>query len=100
MKLIFESKVDLSEWYDDEIANYIVRNFKRITGYPIKVIFNLDSEEWGDDTPVFNQDGVEKTYDAIVDFLTVRCNKTRREVDDFMDYIDDYLLQVYDRLVG
>ena len=89
MKLFFENK-KLAFSSDKELAKYIADNYKIITGYTLRSIFNKDQ-----DGPIFDQDIIDKTSDKIHDFLKKNTDKSERDIEEFYYYLDDYLASIY-----
>ena len=79
---------DISQLDDREIAKTIADQFKSITNVDISDIFNTDSSE--PDTPLFNQDEIDKTMPSIRKWLDSYGIPANRQ-DDILYELDDVL---------
>ena len=88
-----ENKNEFLYYTDEELAEYIHDNFEEITGEDISIIYNNSEDE---DAPIYDQNGIDKTSDSIISFLKDNTEKTQREIDDFLEYLDNYLSKYYE----
>ena len=79
---------DISQLDDREIAKTIANQFKSITNVDISDIFNTDSSE--PDTPLFNQNEIDKTMPSIRKWLDSYGIPANRQ-DDILCELDDVL---------
>lgn len=79
---------DISQLDDREIAKTIADQFKSITNVDISDIFNKDSSE--PDTPLFNQDEIDKTVPSIKKWLDGHGIPANHQ-DDILYELDDVL---------
>ena len=96
-KKLREAEDDLSnfmDWTDSERINYIIANFEKITGQKIETIFNYDEDAF--EGSIFNQDEVDKTSEAIMNFLLDN-GMSERQVDDLLYDLDDRLALEFDK---
>lgn len=79
---------DISQLDDREIAKTIADQFENITNVDISEIFNKDLSE--PDTPLFNQDEIDKTMPSIKKWLDSYGIPANRQ-DDILYELDDVL---------
>lgn len=79
---------------DLHIISDIIDNYKDITGYDIKDIFEKDS-----DKPVFNQDIVNETSDSIIEYVKDKYGIDITRQEDILYKLDDKLLDMKSKLL-
>lgn len=91
-----ERKSDFSYLTHSEKLQYVIDNFKKITGRNIKGVFNRGAES---DEFIFNQDFIDATYDKIDSFLK-KNGMSDKEVEDFIYDLDAELVKIAPQYIG
>lgn len=85
----YEDTIDLADWSDEEVAEYIYNNFENITNHSIEEIYN--SPDLGEG-PIFDQSIVDVTHDDIKNFVIEHSGWGKHRIDNFMYVVlDEYL---------
>lgn len=92
-KEINESFSDLSR---REKVDYVINNYKKITGKNISDVYTKNVGE-DDDVPIFDQNHIDATADRMEKFLKKNGMSTR-EIDDFYYDLDAELVTRYNEL--
>lgn len=85
-KLVKAARANFSNMSRNELAEYVVKNFKRITGINPK-------DTRSDGEMPFDQDVIDQTAPAIKSFLEER-GVSERDIDEVYYLIDDKLMSV------
>lgn len=84
-----ELTLDMS---DSEIVDYIVDNFKKITGEKLDSIFTDETNALENST-IFNQPMIDKTFPKISSILN-KVGITNKRLEDIMDELDNKLVSI------
>lgn len=78
-----------SDMTDEEIVDYIVNNYKDITGEEVDSVF-ANGTNATEDSPIFNQEAIDKVSDKIINVLD-EADITGKRLEDILYALDDKL---------
>lgn len=78
-----------SDMTDEEIVDYIINNYEDITGEEVDSVF-ADGTNATEDSPIFNQEAIDKVSDKILAVLD-EADITGKRLEDILYALDDKL---------